>query len=231
MGTEAVTPTDLLMSAEQIDGMQSWMLACLKVDGLEHINIDRQEIVRRFCAQAKSALSLTAQLAASQELARTRGRILDEYEDRATAAESKLAEVWGDALEEAAKVCDTLFDSGVGSFADGAWVCAERIRALSQSSAVGGCGVNHLTDDCDCFQKIVAFNARRDKALAELDMEWAREQMLTASSDEVRLISMHKARYEAVNIEPALRLESKAWLQERGYGRLYGLPFTEELPT
>ncbi len=76
------------------------------------------------------------------------------------------------------------------------------------------------------------FVAERDQALATLDMEYARKMIPAASSDEVRLIALHKARYEAVSIDPILRHSSGVWLKKRGYRRLGGMDFlpSEELP-
>jgi hypothetical protein len=74
------------------------------------------------------------------------------------------------------------------------------------------------------------FLKRRNAALATLDMEYAREALPDATSDEVRLVAMHKARYECVAIMAALRHESEDWLRQRGYSRIDGtplLPFLE----
>lgn len=70
----------------------------------------------------------------------------------------------------------------------------------------------------------------RNDALRKLDMEWARKMLPDASSDHVRLMAMHKARYEATGIEKHLRLESQAWLQDHGYGRMCGIAFDPEPP-
>lgn len=69
------------------------------------------------------------------------------------------------------------------------------------------------------MDEIERFIHQRDKALANLDMEYARRMIPLASSDEVRLIAMHKARYEAASLAPELRHESGQWLRERGYKR------------
>ena len=65
---------------------------------------------------------------------------------------------------------------------------------------------------------IKEFKTRRDKALRELDMDYAREMLPHASNDEVRLLALHKARYECTSIEDHFRLESKAWLREHHCG-------------
>lgn len=63
---------------------------------------------------------------------------------------------------------------------------------------------------------------QRDTALLALDMEWARRMMPTASCDEVRLIAMHKARYELRHLPREARMASGNWLRKRRYGRLNG---------
>lgn len=68
----------------------------------------------------------------------------------------------------------------------------------------------------------------RDKAVATLDMEYARKMMPGAASDEVRLCAMHKARYEMKRIAPELRHESRAWLEKNGYKRFMDLPWPTE---
>lgn len=65
----------------------------------------------------------------------------------------------------------------------------------------------------------------RNKAFRELDMGFARAAFPNASSDEVLLMAMHKARYECLDMEDALRHESRAWLEERGYERFKGQPW------
>lgn len=68
----------------------------------------------------------------------------------------------------------------------------------------------------------------RDVALAALDMDYARRLMPDVSSDEVRIIAMHKARYETTTMARELRHESGAWLRAHGYGRFGGLPLLPE---
>ena len=70
-----------------------------------------------------------------------------------------------------------------------------------------------------------SFAELRNQALRTLDMEYARKTMPAASSDEVRLMAMHKARYEVTSMEPDLRHASRVWLQDRGYARFYDLPW------
>lgn len=68
----------------------------------------------------------------------------------------------------------------------------------------------------------------RDAALMNLNMDYARRLMPGASSDEVRLAAMHKARYEATSIPREFRHASGGWLREHGYLRYGGLPLLPE---
>jgi len=72
-----------------------------------------------------------------------------------------------------------------------------------------------------------AFVNRRNQALSILDMDYARK-MMPSATDEVRLIAMHKARYECVGIDATLRKASEAWLKERNYKRFDGTDFEKE---
>lgn len=62
---------------------------------------------------------------------------------------------------------------------------------------------------------------RRNKALLELDMDYAR-QMMPGTSDEVRRLAMHKARYECTALPREVRHQSGEWLRAGGYRRLTG---------
>jgi hypothetical protein len=77
-----------------------------------------------------------------------------------------------------------------------------------------------------------AWKEARNEALRTLDLDYARNQMGRPASDEMLLLSLHKARYECTGIEPEYRHESARWLRERGYGRLTGTPLLDdgELP-
>lgn len=72
----------------------------------------------------------------------------------------------------------------------------------------------------------------RNRALKQLDMEWARKAMPTATSDDVRLMAMHKARYECTDMDDADRLISSGWLYMHGCKRMDGTPLLPagELP-
>lgn len=72
------------------------------------------------------------------------------------------------------------------------------------------------------------FVRERNRALTELDMDYARRMLPDASNDEVRMIAMHKARYDCTQIANDLRHASGAWLRERGYKRLGGIPLLPE---
>ena len=65
------------------------------------------------------------------------------------------------------------------------------------------------------------YNRERDKALATLDMAWAKRVMPHATNDEVRLVAMHKARYDTVSIAPDLRHQSAEYLRSRGLQAMY----------
>ncbi|WP_140637254.1 hypothetical protein [Methylibium rhizosphaerae] len=64
----------------------------------------------------------------------------------------------------------------------------------------------------------------RLNALRTLDVAWARREAPGASSDEVLLVALHKARYRCREIDAALRHESAEWLRSRGCGDLFGEP-------
>ena len=69
------------------------------------------------------------------------------------------------------------------------------------------------------------WRSERNRALSELDMNWARKKMPSASSDHVRLCAMHKARVECEDISLEFRKASEIWLREMGYSRMYGMQF------
>jgi hypothetical protein len=81
-------------------------------------------------------------------------------------------------------------------------------------------------------QNVAAYVAERDAALLSLDLDWARKTMPQASSDEVRIMAMHKARVHAVNLPDEARRDSQRWLLERGLSDLLGFKpdLNAELP-
>jgi hypothetical protein len=66
------------------------------------------------------------------------------------------------------------------------------------------------------------FIEERNQALATLDLRWARKNAPGASSEEVLLLSLHKARYHCKDIARELRHTSAAWLRARGYSGWHG---------
>lgn len=65
----------------------------------------------------------------------------------------------------------------------------------------------------------------RDRMLRDLDVD---SPQCAAVAPEVRLMALHKARYECTNMEPELRHASRHWLQERGLRRLFNLEFSDD---
>jgi len=78
----------------------------------------------------------------------------------------------------------------------------------------------------------VSDDDERAHALRTLDLAWARREAPGASSDDVLLIALHKARYRCRGIEDDLRHESAEWLRAHGFGDMHGEPLLPrgELP-
>jgi hypothetical protein len=76
--------------------------------------------------------------------------------------------------------------------------------------------------------EIEDFVRERNRALTELDMDYARRTLPQASCDEVLLMSLHKARYECSAIAAELRHASRAWLWDRGLKRFDMSPLLPE---
>lgn len=77
------------------------------------------------------------------------------------------------------------------------------------------------------------FILARNKAMREMDLEYARLMLRKPqASDDLCKTLMHKARYECTGIEAEYRHASRAWLDERGFGRMTGTPLLPqgELP-
>lgn len=70
--------------------------------------------------------------------------------------------------------------------------------------------------------------AGRRRALASLDLSWGRRLFPGAPDGDVE-VAMHKARYHASDIEPALRIESAKWLHARRLPDILGRPIAAEL--
>lgn len=70
--------------------------------------------------------------------------------------------------------------------------------------------------------ELAAFRRERNAALRTLDLAWARKWC--PGGDEAMLLAgLHKARYNCVDIERALRIESAEWLRARGLHDLGGM--------
>lgn len=81
------------------------------------------------------------------------------------------------------------------------------------------------------MDELEKFRARRNQAFRDLDLEWARTMIPDASSDFVRLLALHKARLDCVDIEPELRRESARWLLANGFKGMHGeTPDPNNLP-
>lgn len=78
--------------------------------------------------------------------------------------------------------------------------------------------------------ELESFLAERNKALADLDMAYARRMFPNASSDEVLLITLHMARLECTQLPTELRHASGRWLAEHGYRGMNGVPYEGLLP-
>lgn len=63
--------------------------------------------------------------------------------------------------------------------------------------------------------------AERFRAICDLDMEWGRkiaaEDAGYVPTDEVVLMSLHKARVSLPTVPALLRVQSMTWLKARGY--------------
>jgi hypothetical protein len=79
--------------------------------------------------------------------------------------------------------------------------------------------------------RLLRFLEERNKALTSLDQEYV-ARMLPDAPATMRLLILHKARYECTAIEANLRHESGAWLREHGFNRMSGDPILPdgELP-
>lgn len=91
-------------------------------------------------------------------------------------------------------------------------------------------------DDPVSYASANDYILERNKALTDLDMRWARRMAvqggkkgyLGGMTDEELLAGMHKARYHIPGIARELRLESAAFLRERGLGDLFGVALLPE---
>jgi len=72
-----------------------------------------------------------------------------------------------------------------------------------------------------------AFITERNLALIGLDESYVAKTVPKAPA-EMRLLILHKSRYECTAMPDNLRNESRAWLAERGYQRMTGTPLLPE---
>lgn len=74
---------------------------------------------------------------------------------------------------------------------------------------------------------LAEFLAKRNKALVELDESYVAATVPKAPP-EMRLVILHKSRYECTAIAPELRHASRKWLDDRGFKRMTGTPLLPE---
>lgn len=67
-----------------------------------------------------------------------------------------------------------------------------------------------------------AWIAHRNEAFETDDLTWATKMLPNASSPVVVEMAFHKARYDCVAVSEEKRIESQAWLAERGLSRIVG---------
>lgn len=67
------------------------------------------------------------------------------------------------------------------------------------------------------------FLSERNNALTFLDQEYVARMVPNAPAS-MRLLILHKARYECTAIKAELRRESGRWLVANGFGRMSGEP-------
>lgn len=72
-------------------------------------------------------------------------------------------------------------------------------------------------------EEIKEFVAKRDRALREMDIDYARKMLPKASSEHVRLAAMHKARLEVIDMEDSFKEASLKWLSDNGFHPMYYL--------
>lgn len=84
---------------------------------------------------------------------------------------------------------------------------------------------NTCTDGVvDEMQKFIE---KRNAALTSLDESYVADTMPRAPAS-MRLLILHKSRYECTGIARELRHASRHWLAERGYSRMTGTPLLPE---
>jgi hypothetical protein len=71
------------------------------------------------------------------------------------------------------------------------------------------------------------FLEERNAALRSLNIEWARKQSPNLPESSL-LMALHKVRYECIDMPDELRQQSRAWLEVRKLGRMYGMGFSAD---
>lgn len=72
--------------------------------------------------------------------------------------------------------------------------------------------------------EIQKFLAERDRQMREMDIDAAHKDFPMMQRESVEVM-LHKVRYEIPSMGRALRQESRAWLEVRGFSRLKQLPW------
>ena len=82
-------------------------------------------------------------------------------------------------------------------------------------------------------EELSRFNDEMTQVLIDLDLVQARKFLTRDLTDEIILVSLHRARVHATTVPYQLRLESVEWLRARNIADLTGgpLPPPGQLPT
>jgi hypothetical protein len=90
--------------------------------------------------------------------------------------------------------------------------------AHARGDYCGGGEGNFVALDVDSLR---VFLEERNAALVALDEDYV-SRSVPSYPPEMRLLVLHKSRYECTAIAPELRHASRAWLAERGFKRMTG---------
>ena len=84
----------------------------------------------------------------------------------------------------------------------------------------------------DDTKTIMKFVEECDEALRTLNVAWAMAHFNNEITEEEALAGLHKARYETTGIDRSLRHDSRIWLEDNGYNRMWAQPwpFGTQLP-
>lgn len=77
--------------------------------------------------------------------------------------------------------------------------------------------------------EIEVFNAERNRAFENDDIDWARK-VFPGADDTAIVMAFHKARFETPGVSEGKRRASQRWLVENGVKRFGGLPITLDDP-